>query len=58
MNYKKEWEKIVIARFVEIVLTAAAFGVGIWYNVKSQKLDEKLDRRAAQELKENEEEKE
>lgn len=40
---KSEWNKIIIARAVEALLTAVTFGVGIWHTVKSKKLEEELD---------------
>ena len=43
MRQKSEWDKIIIARVVEGLLTAVAFGVGIWHTVKSKKLEDELD---------------
>ena len=40
---KSEWNKIIVARAVELVLTLAALGVGAWHTIKSSKLEEKLD---------------
>ena len=40
---KSEWNKIIVARMLEGLLTAIAFGVGIWHTVKSKKLEDELD---------------
>lgn len=56
MNVKNDWQKIVIARVVEGLLTAAAFAVGLWSSVKSMKLEDKLDKRALEEADKEEDE--
>lgn len=43
MARKDEWTKIIVARVIEGVLTAAAFGIGLWHSIKSKKLEEELD---------------
>lgn len=43
MRRKSEWDKIIVARVIEGLLTAFAFGVGIWHTVKSKKLEDELD---------------
>lgn len=40
---KTKWDKIIAARVIEGVLTALAFGVGLWHTMKSKKLEEQLD---------------
>lgn len=41
--HENEWTKIIVMRVIEGVLTAAAFGVGLWHTLKSKKLEEELD---------------
>lgn len=41
---RTNWDKIVAARIVEGVLTALAFGVGLWHTINSKKLEEDLDK--------------
>lgn len=41
---KNEWDKIITARILEGILTAAAFCVGLWHTIKSKKLEEELDK--------------
>lgn len=43
MSNKDEWMKIVILRLVEGLLTAGAFGVGLWSTIKSMTLEKRLD---------------
>ena len=43
MKMESKWMKILVARVIEGVLTAIAFGVGIWHTVKSKQLEEELD---------------
>ena len=52
---KSEWEKIIIARAIELVLTLTAFGIGAWHTIKSSKLEEKLDSHFEDEETENDE---
>lgn len=40
---RTKWNKIIMARVVEGLLTAAAFGVGLWHTLQSKKLEEQLD---------------
>lgn len=41
---RTKWDKIIAARIVEGVLTALAFGVGLWHTINSKKLEEDLDK--------------
>lgn len=43
MSKKSKWTRIIVARVLEGLLTAAAFGVGLWHTVKSARLEEELD---------------
>ena len=43
MNLKSDWNRIIVARVIEVVLAIGSFGVGLWHTLKSKKLEDELD---------------